>query len=87
MRPVLQRKGVSGYILDLRENPGGLVKSGIDIARLLLDGHPTVFSITGREGEPVQQVGARKCMSRRALSTFCVCAVYIWFSVGQYLQG
>jgi len=52
-----QRKGVSGYILDLRDNPGGLVKAGLDIARLLMDGHPTVFSIVGRTGEPEQKVG------------------------------
>jgi hypothetical protein len=53
---LLQRKGVSGYMLDLRDNPGGLVKSGLDIARMLLDGHPTVFSIVGREGEAAQRV-------------------------------
>ncbi|KAF8061390.1 CTPA3 [Scenedesmus sp. PABB004] len=52
----LEAQGVAGYILDLRDNPGGLVKSGIDIARLLLDGHPTLFAISGRDGEPVQQV-------------------------------
>lgn len=52
----LERSGVAGYILDLRDNPGGLVKSGIDIARLLLDGHPTLFAITGRDGEPLQEV-------------------------------
>lgn len=53
---LLQRKGVSGYILDLRDNPGGLVKAGLDIARMLLAGHPTVFSIVGRAGEPEQRV-------------------------------
>jgi hypothetical protein len=53
----LEKSGVTGYILDLRDNPGGLVKSGIDIARLLLDGHPTLFAITGRDGEPLQEVG------------------------------
>lgn len=47
---------MSGYILDLRDNPGGLVKAGLDIARLLMDGHPTVFSIVGRSGEPEQKV-------------------------------
>lgn len=52
----LQRKGVNGYILDLRDNPGGLVKGSIDIARLLLDGHPTLFSVVGRDGEPMQEV-------------------------------
>ena len=54
---LLQRNGVSGYILDLRDNPGGLVKAGLDIARLLLDGHPTVFSIVGRSDEGEQKVG------------------------------
>lgn len=47
---------MQGYILDLRDNPGGLVKGSIDIARLLLDGHPTVFSVVGRDGEPLQEV-------------------------------
>lgn len=47
---------MSGYILDLRDNPGGLVKAGIDIARLLMDGTPTVFSIVGRDGEQQQRV-------------------------------
>jgi hypothetical protein len=47
---------VAGYILDLRDNPGGLVRAGVDIARLLLDGHPTVFSVVSRGGEPEQQV-------------------------------
>jgi hypothetical protein len=53
---LLQRKGVSGYIFDLRDNPGGLVKAGMDIARLLMDGTPTVFSIVGRADEPEQKV-------------------------------
>eukprot|EP00878_Enallax_costatus_P010914 GHUV01011400.1.p1 GENE.GHUV01011400.1~~GHUV01011400.1.p1 ORF type:complete len:434 (+),score=100.93 GHUV01011400.1:225-1526(+) len=52
----LERKGVNGYILDLRDNPGGLVKGSIDIAGLLLDGHPTLFSVVGRDGEPMQEV-------------------------------
>ena len=47
---------MSGYIFDLRDNPGGLVKAGIDIARLLMDGTPTVFSIVGRDGEQQQRV-------------------------------
>jgi C-terminal processing protease CtpA/Prc len=65
----LERSGVSGYILDLRDNPGGLVKSGIDIARLLLDGHPTLFSITGRDGEPLQEVSL--------IETVVVCVITV----------
>jgi hypothetical protein len=53
---------VSGFILDLRDNPGGLVSAGVGIARLLMDGHPTVFSIVGRAGEPEQKVGGCVCV-------------------------
>ena len=33
----LESQGVSGYILDLRSNPGGLLYSSIDITRMWLD--------------------------------------------------
>ena len=33
----LESQGVTGYILDLRSNPGGLLYSSIDIARMWLD--------------------------------------------------
>lgn len=46
---------VSSYILDLRDNPGGLVRAGIEVASLWLDGAPTVFSITGRAGAVLRQ--------------------------------
>ena len=54
--PAAQSQGASSYILDLRSNPGGLVQAGMDIARLWLDGHPTIVSITGRSDMPQQQV-------------------------------
>lgn len=44
-----QAAGASSYILDLRNNPGGLVRASIDVARLWLDGSPVVFNISGRE--------------------------------------
>ncbi len=44
-----QAQGASSYILDLRNNPGGLVRASIDIARLWMDGNPVVFNISGRE--------------------------------------
>ncbi|GIL83336.1 hypothetical protein Vretimale_11309 [Volvox reticuliferus] len=50
----LEAAGASSYILDLRNNPGGLVRSSIDIARLWMDGSPVVFNVSGREPDEVQ---------------------------------
>ena len=33
----LESKNVSGYILDLRSNPGGLLESSIDISRQFIN--------------------------------------------------
>jgi carboxyl-terminal processing protease len=45
----LESEGVTGYILDLRSNPGGLLYSSIDIARMWLsDG--TIVSTVNRQG-------------------------------------
>jgi|LauGreSBDMM110SN_4_FD.fasta_scaffold23874_2 C-terminal processing protease CtpA/Prc len=50
-----QAQGVGEYILDLRSNPGGLVSAGINVASLWLDGVKPVFSVHGRDGEPLVQ--------------------------------
>eukprot|EP01026_Neomeris_dumetosa_P023401 TRINITY_DN1991_c0_g1_i1.p1 TRINITY_DN1991_c0_g1~~TRINITY_DN1991_c0_g1_i1.p1 ORF type:complete len:500 (+),score=74.41 TRINITY_DN1991_c0_g1_i1:82-1581(+) len=55
-----EKQGADSYILDLRNNPGGLVKSSMEIARLFMDGHPTVFNVSGREGYPSQAVGLQE---------------------------
>ena len=54
--PPLQGKGVDGFVLDLRSNPGGLVQSAADVARVFLDGSPTLFTVSGRADEQVQEV-------------------------------
>ena len=46
----LKKDGAEAFILDLRNNPGGLVRASLDVASLWLDAaaHPTVFSVQDR---------------------------------------
>ncbi len=45
----LEKKGANGYILDLRNNPGGLLQAGIEVARLWLDSDIVVYTVN-RQG-------------------------------------
>ena len=47
----LLKDGSEGFIIDLRNNPGGLVTSALEVASLWMNGddHPTIFSVSGRE--------------------------------------
>jgi carboxyl-terminal processing protease len=45
----LEAKGADAYILDLRNNPGGLLQAGIEIARLWLDKGTIVYTVN-RQG-------------------------------------
>jgi carboxyl-terminal processing protease len=54
MRKAIQEendKGVDGYIMDLRANPGGLFTAGLDIARLWLDKDQLIIKTVYREGK------------------------------------
>jgi carboxyl-terminal processing protease len=45
----LEKEGAAGYILDLRNNPGGLLQAGVEIARLWLDNGTIVYTVN-RQG-------------------------------------
>ncbi|MEM9264672.1 MAG: carboxyl-terminal processing protease CtpA [Cyanobacteria bacterium P01_F01_bin.13] len=45
----LERQDAAGYVLDLRNNPGGLLQAGIEIARLWLDEGTIVYTVN-RQG-------------------------------------
>ncbi|MEM8638789.1 MAG: S41 family peptidase [Cyanobacteria bacterium P01_G01_bin.54] len=45
----LQQAGAAAYVLDLRNNPGGLLQAGIEIADLLLDDQAIVYTVN-RQG-------------------------------------
>ncbi len=45
----LEQQGAESYILDLRNNPGGLLQSGIEVARLWLDTGTIVYTVN-RQG-------------------------------------
>ena len=44
----LRTQGADAYILDLRDNPGGLVQAGVEIARLFLPADSTIAYTEGR---------------------------------------
>ncbi|CAL9117208.1 unnamed protein product [Musa textilis] len=54
----MEDQGVQSYILDLRNNPGGLVKAGLDVAQMWLDGDETLVNTIDREGNmlPINMV-------------------------------
>lgn len=54
----LENQGVQSYILDLRNNPGGLVKAGLDVAQIWLDGDETLVNTIDRDGNmlPINMV-------------------------------
>ena len=48
-----QQYDIRGIILDLRNNPGGLLESAVDIANLFVPNKKLITSIKGRNGERV----------------------------------
>ncbi|KAI7734230.1 hypothetical protein M8C21_011543 [Ambrosia artemisiifolia] len=54
----LQGMGASSFVLDLRDNLGGLVQEGIEIAKLFLNEGQTVIYTAGREPQNVKSIVA-----------------------------
>jgi carboxyl-terminal processing protease len=62
----LEAKNVEGYILDLRSNPGGLLNSSIEIARMWLD-DGTIVSTVDRKGEVNRDKANRRALTNKPL--------------------
>lgn len=56
----LQSQGAKAFIIDLRNNPGGLLDLSIQIAELFLDPGNQVVSVRGRGGQVVRTYTASK---------------------------
>ena len=46
----LEKQGAEAYILDLRNNPGGLLQAGVEIARMWLDNGTIVYTVNRQGG-------------------------------------
>ncbi|MEM9540674.1 MAG: carboxyl-terminal processing protease CtpA [Cyanobacteria bacterium P01_E01_bin.42] len=44
----LEDRGAAAYILDLRNNPGGLLQAGVGVARLWIEDAPIVYTVNRR---------------------------------------
>lgn len=62
----LESQEVTGYILDLRSNPGGLLYSSIDIARMWLDSG-VIVSTVNREGLVDEETANSNALTEKPL--------------------
>ncbi|HSM82373.1 MAG TPA: S41 family peptidase [Nodosilinea sp.] len=62
----LESQGVTGYILDLRSNPGGLLYSSIDIARMWLDSG-VIVSTVNRQGVVDEEAANSRALTDKPL--------------------
>ena len=62
----LEKQQVTGYILDLRSNPGGLLHASIEIARMWID-DGAIVSTVDRRGETDRQVANSRALTNKAL--------------------
>ncbi len=62
----LEKQQVSGYILDLRSNPGGLLYTSVDIARMWLK-EGGIVSTVNRQGEQDREQANNKALTTKPL--------------------
>ncbi|MBN4006843.1 carboxyl-terminal processing protease CtpC [Nostoc sp. LPT] len=62
----LENKKVAGYILDLRGNPGGLLFSSVDIARMWID-KGKIVSTVERQGEAENEKANGRALTNKPL--------------------
>lgn len=62
----LESQNVAGYILDLRSNPGGLLYSSIEIARMWLT-NGTIVSTVDRQGISEQEAANGRALTNKPL--------------------
>jgi carboxyl-terminal processing protease len=62
----LENKQVNGYILDLRNNPGGLLFSSVEIARMWMN-NGTIVSTKDRQGETEREVANGRALTNKPL--------------------
>lgn len=48
----LDAQGMKGIVLDVRQNPGGILTTAVDIANLFLEDGQPILQVQGRTGEP-----------------------------------
>jgi carboxyl-terminal processing protease len=63
----LNSKQVDSYVLDLRDNPGGLLQASIEIARMWIDDGPIVKTVD-RDGGGEQPRANRSALTKRPLA-------------------
>ena len=62
----LETQSVTGYILDLRSNPGGLLYSSIEIARMWID-EGTIVSTVNRQGVVDEEAANSRALTDKPL--------------------
>lgn len=61
-----EKEGVVGYVMDLRSNPGGLLYSSINIARMWID-EGTIVSTVNRKGVSDEESAKNKALTDKPL--------------------
>ncbi|MBR8836515.1 MAG: S41 family peptidase [Stigonema ocellatum SAG 48.90 = DSM 106950] len=62
----LEKKQVTGYILDLRNNPGGLLFSSVEIAQMWMD-KGIIVSTKDRQGEVERETAKGRALTKKPL--------------------